>query len=411
LIPRSGRLRRDRAEGFARQRAPGAARAWPWLRRQGVVATLALGLLLSSLPRTAGAFPPERRRDYENRSPNEYLLVPAVASLPGIGVFAGVIASGSNLADTGIDAGATVAESIDDSDISLRAVALQGVPTGIPHLSFDYQWADITLGNFDAYLPGRDSPNFTIPITARFKYQFIRPTLRLWERRIVLTYGLAFFDGFDLDTSGNELPLRQHSADAALLLDLTDDVVDPHAGVRLTFGTTLPAPRSSIFGKDAGTESQFGNDRDIRVRNFSATLYWPATERVVLAWSNQIFAAVGDIPAGEVVSGGSPPLRGYPEGRWRDRYGVFSGLEARYIYPLGVKLDIVLAHGVLEALQFVGFYEVGQVSPQQDHSLFEDMHQSYGVGARALFEAIVLRFDLATSDEGLQTHLTIGHAF
>jgi hypothetical protein len=39
------------------------------------------------------------------------------------------------------------------------------------------------------------------------------------------------------------------------------------------------------------------------------------------------------------------------------------------------------------------------------------MHQSYGVGARALFEAIVLRFDLATSDEGLQTHLTIGHAF
>jgi hypothetical protein len=76
-----------------------------------------------------------------------------------------------------------------------------------------------------------------------------------------------------------------------------------------------------------------------------------------------------------------------------------------------VKLDIVIAHGVLESLQLAGFYEVGQVSPTQDRTLFEAMHPSYGLGLRALFQAIVLRFDLGHSDEGLQTHLTIGHAF
>lgn len=362
-------------------------------------------------PQPAGAFPPERRRIYEERAPNEYLIVPAVASLPGIGVFAGVIASGSNLLDTGIDVGATLAESIDESDISVQALALREIPTGIPHLTFDYQYADITLGNFEVYLPGRDSPNFTIPVTAAFDFQLVRPTLRLWDRRMTAFYTLAFFDGFDLDAQGNETPLRRHSADAGVLLDLTDDVVDPRTGVRLAFRTTLPAPDESPLGKDEGTSDLFGNEGEVRVRNYDVTVYVPLAERLFLAWDTQYFAAEGDIAGDEVLSGGSPPLRGFPENRWRDRYGVFTGAELRYLVPLGVNLDILLAHGVLEALEVATFYEVGQVSPTNDSTLFEDMHPSYGAGLRALFQAIVLRFDLAGGSEGVQTHLTIGHAF
>jgi len=371
-----------------------------------------LALLLGLwAPWPATASPPERRRDYEDRAPNEYLAVPAVASLPGIGVFVGVIGSASNVGDTGINGGATVAKSIDGSDISIAALAVQEVPTGVPHLSFDYQYADIRLGNLAVYLPGRDSPNFTIPITARFKFQLLRPTLRFWERRIVASYTLAYFRGFDLGPSGNEEPLTRNSASADLLLDFTDDVVDPHTGVRLSFGTTLPAPHHSILGDDSGTQTAFGNDPHLRIRNYGAAFYWPLSKRLVLAWDNQYFTTSGDIPSGQVVAGGSPPLRGYPEGRWSDRYGVFSGLEARYIYPLNTHLDIVIAHGVLEAIQLAAFYEVGQVSPTNNHTLFEQMHHSYGLGARALFQAIVLRFDLAASDEGVQTHLTIGQAF
>jgi hypothetical protein len=374
-----------------------------------LAAALLAAWLLASAP--AWGSVPERRRDYETRPPNEYLLIPAIASLPGIGVFAGLIMSASNLGDTGIDAAATLAESIDDSDISIQAVALQNVPTGIPGLSFDYQRANIELGNFEFYLPGRDSPDFTVPITARFQFQFVRPTLRLWERRVVVSYGLGFFRGFDLSESGNERPIAQHSAEARLLLDFTDDVIDPRTGVRIGFSTSLSAPRSSFLGEDEGTADLFGNDEDLRVRNYTFTLYRPLGERWFLAWSNQVFEAVGDVTAGEVVSGGSPPLRGYPEGRWSDRYGIFSGLELRYLFPLGVKLDMALARGVVEGIELAGFYEVGQVSPANDDRLFEDLHHSYGVGARVLFEAIIVRFDLANSDEGLQTHLTIGHAF
>lgn len=378
--------------------------------RRSLCAALAALLLLACLPGAAQALVPERRRSFEDRAPNEYLLVPAVASLPGIGVFVGVIASGSNLLDTGIDVGATAAKSVDNTDISVQAVALQGVPTGIPAFTIDYQYAHIRLGNFEVYLPGRDSPNFTIPITARFDFQLVRPTLRFWERRIELSYGLGFFKGFDLDTSGNEQPLGQHSANGTLRLDFTDDVVDPRKGVRLYYRTTLDAPEHSILGDNEGTSQTFGGD-DVKVHNYDVAIYVPLSEHLFLAWDNQFFEARGREDSSEVVQGGSPPLRGYPAGRWSDRYGVFSGVELRYLQPLGLHLDIILAHGVVQALEYAVFYEAGQVSPENNHLLYEDVHTSYGFGMRVLFEAIVLRFDLANSDEGVQTHLTVGHAF
>ena len=79
--------------------------------------------------------------------------------------------------------------------------------------------------------------------------------------------------------------------------------------------------------------------------------------------------------------------------------------------PKNIKLDFLLAHGVLEGLQYALFYELGQVSPVENHLLYEDMHHSYGAGFRLLFRAIVLRLDLANSDEGVQTHLTINQPF
>ncbi len=181
--------------------------------------------------------------------------------------------------------------------------------------------------------------------------------------------------------------------------------------MRLGYRTSLHAPSRTPLGEDSGTESAFGNDEAIRTEQYAVTLYTPLTERLHLAWSNQYFAATGREDSDDVIAGGSPPLRGYPAGRWSDRYGVFSGLEARYTVPLFRRLDLVLARGVLEGLQLAAFYEVGQVSPENDHSLFEAMHHSYGGGVRALFSGVVVRLDVAGSDEGVQTHLTIAQPF
>ena len=370
-----------------------------------------LGLLMVSMAGKAWALVPERRRDFDERRPNEYLILPAVASLPGIGIFVGVLSSFSNIAGSGIDAAVAVAESVDETDISVRVAALRDVPLPLPGMTFDYQYGNIKLGNFQTFLPGRDSPNFTIPITAEFDFQLIRPAIRLFERRFNLTYTLSYFKGFGFDEDGNEFPFSDHNASGALFLDFTDDVVDPHVGVRLTYETTLAAPKESILGTSKNTGNIFGDDQEITVESYEVGMFIPQSEQVVWVWNNRYFQATGREESDVVISGGSPPLRGYPDGRWRDRYGVFSALEWRYTTETRVELDFILARGIVQGLQYALFYEVGQVSPTPGKLLYEDMHQSYGAGVRALFDAIILRLDVAQSDEGTQVHLTIGQPF
>ena len=376
-----------------------------------LTALLSLGLCLIILAAAAHGFPPDRRRSYEDRAPNEYLIIPAVASIPGVGVFVGVISSASNLGDTGIDLAATLAESIDESEIEIQAFAFQNLPTGLPFFKVDYWYAHLNIGNLEVYVPGRDSPDFTIPITAEFDYQLIMPTLEFFEQRLNFAYMLTYFEGFDFDEDGNEIPFAQHGASFIFSADLTDDVIDPREGLRVSYSTTLPAPSKSPFGENSGESSAFGGSEFLRVQQLGVTYYAPLAEQIFLAWHTFYSRADGGEDSAGILPGGSPPLRGYPQGRWRDRFGFFTGAEVRYGIPIGKMLDFYLVHGVLDSLQLVGFYEVGQVSPSNDSLLFKEMHHSYGGGVRALFDAIVLRLDLGTSDEGVQSHLTIGHAF
>jgi hypothetical protein len=380
-------------------------------RWRALFALLALLLAADALPALAqDSWVPARRRDYEDRRPNEYLIVPAIASLPGIGVFAGVIASGTNLGDTGIDLASTVAHSIDNTDIDVEFGALREVPIIGHTLTLEYWYGHFRLGNFQSYLPGRHSPNFTIPVTAEFNYQLVRPVLRFWERRISLSYGLVYFDGFNFDENGNEVANSSNSADADFFLDLTDDVVNPTKGFRFHYNTTLEAPKTTFLGRTRQPRNLVGSNKII-VRNYEVSGYIPFTDRLGLALDSQFFAAYGPQGTGDIIAGGSPPLRGYPAGRWSDRYGVFAAAELRYTIPVNYNLDISLAHGIVEGVQIALFTDEGQVAPRNDDTLFQSMHHSYGAGVRALFEAIVLRLDFAIGTEGLQTSLTIDQPF
>jgi hypothetical protein len=378
------------------------------------VLALLLALLLALPAAEAGAdLVPERRRDYGERIPNEYLIIPAVASLPGFGVFVGVIASGSNIADTGVNVGGGLAESVSGSDIHIQALAAQEIPVWRPALTLDYILADIKLGNYQSYLPGRNSPNFTFPVTQEFRFQMLRPTLRLWERRITLAYALGFAHGFNVDENGNEITSRSHSANGSAALDFTDDVVNPVRGLRFSYQTSLTPPTSSFFGTDSKNASALlaAGRGNLRSEQYALTGYLPVADRLGLAVDAEFLQTLG-ASGSAVVAGGSIPLRGYPGGRWRDRYGVFGAVEARYTIPLNRRLDIWgLAHGIMEGLQFATFYEQGQVSPSRDELLFTGMHSDYGAGVRVLFQAIVVRFDIAIGGDVAQTALTVNQAF
>ncbi len=110
--------------------------------------------------------------------------------------------------------------------------------------------------------------------------------------------------------------------------------------------------------------------------------------------------------------GGPTRLRGYPIARFHDRYSFFAGLEYRmYLLEHTTPFDFILEKGVFEAAQIAFFYEIGQVSPENDSSLFKDYKYSAGLGLRLVFSSVVLRADYATGAEGEETTIFIGYGF
>jgi outer membrane translocation and assembly module TamA len=96
--------------------------------------------------------------------------------------------------------------------------------------------------------------------------------------------------------------------------------------------------------------------------------------------------------------GGSTTLRGYPDGRFRDRHAML--LSAEYRWIPGRVLDMAL------------FVDAGKVAARREDLDFEDLRTSYGIGARFHAPAAtVLRTELAHGREGYRFHFTFGKSF
>lgn len=111
--------------------------------------------------------------------------------------------------------------------------------------------------------------------------------------------------------------------------------------------------------------------------------------------------------------GGLERQRGFPTNRFHDRSAINYTLEYRYIpkwNPLG---DIPLINQLfIPWWQWVGFIEVGRVDNQYDLSqLHSNMKTSIGGGIRALVFELVIRVDVAVSEEGGETQMFFNHPF
>lgn len=111
--------------------------------------------------------------------------------------------------------------------------------------------------------------------------------------------------------------------------------------------------------------------------------------------------------------GGYLRLRGFPLYRFQDEAAVYYGAEYRVIpewNPLGTIswlrwLDI-------DWWQFVPFLEVGRVASEWDlQELHTDMRWDAGVGLRLMAALVVVRADVAYSEEGLHIWAFVGQAF
>jgi len=111
--------------------------------------------------------------------------------------------------------------------------------------------------------------------------------------------------------------------------------------------------------------------------------------------------------------GGFYRMRGYPQNRFADKAAIYYGGELRLTAranPLGEISWLKFAD--IDWMQLVLFAELGRVSDDYDASMFvEDLKWDVGAGFRFMAQKVVLRLDLAHSDEGMAMWAMVGHPF
>lgn len=96
--------------------------------------------------------------------------------------------------------------------------------------------------------------------------------------------------------------------------------------------------------------------------------------------------------------GGGSELRGFPDFRFRDNHRLL--LIGEYRWRPSKFMDMAV------------FYELGKVAREREDLDFEDLHSSYGIGARFHGPAFTaFRIELARSTEGMRLILSGGAAF
>jgi outer membrane protein assembly factor BamA len=108
--------------------------------------------------------------------------------------------------------------------------------------------------------------------------------------------------------------------------------------------------------------------------------------------------------------GGTSHLRSYPDNRYSGAHTVFYGTEIRWTLTEEARpFDIFIAKDVRTVLQVAAFYEMGSVADLRE-DLGDTYRASYGAGFRMVTASgIVLRADVATGREGIETTIILGY--
>ncbi|MEH6593460.1 MAG: BamA/TamA family outer membrane protein [Halioglobus sp.] len=111
--------------------------------------------------------------------------------------------------------------------------------------------------------------------------------------------------------------------------------------------------------------------------------------------------------------GGFYRMRGYRDSRFHDKASVYATAEYRYTLEYNPIRNVSWLRFLhLDWIQVVGFVEAGRVAPEYKlDTLFDDMKSDVGIGLRALTGGVVVRADVAVSDEGTNFWVMVGHPF
>lgn len=211
------------------------------------------------------------------------------------------------------------------------------------------------------------------------------------------------------------------AVELGLLYDNTDFAINPSYGSRqwLSWSTDLgfvdsdfewdfwqfSASKFFSFG-----ESDYAHQRVLALNLWSG--YSPSWELETLNDGARIVR--GGAPYNEGATlGGFTRMRGYDLNRFHDKAALYASAEYRYTLKYNPLADVNWLRFLrLDWFQLVGFVEAGRVAPEYKLStLTDEMKFDYGVSLRAMTAGLVVRADLAKSDEGTNLWLMVDHPF
>ncbi|HEY1923069.1 MAG TPA: BamA/TamA family outer membrane protein, partial [Tepidisphaeraceae bacterium] len=189
--------------------------------------------------------------------------------------------------------------------------------------------------------------------------------------------------------------------------DNTDEPTNPSRGNLASFHISRDP---GIFDSASTyTDLDFGYSQYI---NLGAI---PGFRQSVVAldlWANDEVAGNAPYYAGATL-GGYDRMRAYPFYRFSGRAAIYGSAELRFIPKWNPTKNWEALDKVarVDWIQIVPFVEVGRVANSFSTDIFNDLHIDGGIGLRVFTRHVLLRADVAASNEGATMWLIVGQSF
>jgi hypothetical protein len=412
-----------------------------------VLVVAALSAAVQAACADEAAFFPDRRKDQFMNDPGYYVF-PMPYSIPGVGAGVGVMGIGMNVGGTYTDlfgfalTGGLPGAGAGVSDIHIIPKTLILDVTSI-------QFGKSTITNYQQRGMETDKHDFSYLQFDNYGFTGGRLTATSFDRRFEV-YGGGYRIGSQLDKildqNKNTIQDIQDSPrwrtsvyGLGVRGDLTDDYYDPRKGFRLDVSRWWSPPATSsnpdfyrieynataylpigkhstwlfnYFRSDAVVVRQGETNPSVVEKQQGLNCSDPAlTPQQKKDCDNVISNIIAGNTYGTATGlGGTSHLRSYPDNRFMGAHTVFYGTEVRWTLTEEARpFDIFIAKDIRTVLQVALFYEMGSVADKRQ-DLGDVYRSSYGAGFRMVTASgIVLRADVASGREGIETTIIIGY--
>ncbi len=212
-----------------------------------------------------------------------------------------------------------------------------------------------------------------------------------------------------------------HAVELGLLYDNTDFSVNPSMGSSQYLSISHDAGwfdsenEWTFIQFEASKYFSFGSS-DYASQRILALNFWTGYSPTWELEYNNLGArkVVNGAPYSEGATlGGFYRMRGYDNKRFHDKASIYGTAEYRYTFKNNPIENINwLKFLRLDWFQLVGFVEAGRVGESYTaDELLTDLKFDYGLSLRALTAGIVVRLDVAQSEEGTNAWVMVDHPF